>query len=56
MNPERRPMRGVIVKRVGTHVVLMLQGRQHFLDPHDAKALGEALAAESEEAANALRD
>lgn len=41
---ELRPTPHTTVKRVGVHIVLTLaDGRQQFLKPHDAKAIGEAL-------------
>ena len=45
---DLRPTPHTTVKRFGVHVVLTLaDGRQQFLKPHDAKAIGEALIAVS---------
>lgn len=43
MSREMMPVAGVLVKRIGVHVVLTMQGRQLFLSAHDAKAIGAAL-------------
>jgi hypothetical protein len=43
---ELRPTTHTLVKRVGRHVMLTLRdGRQTFLTPEEAKAIGEALIA-----------
>lgn len=43
MSKELRPTPGSIVKRIGVHVVLTIQGRQVFFQRHEAKAIGLAL-------------
>jgi REP element-mobilizing transposase RayT len=50
MNREVMPVAGVLVKRIGVHVVLTMQGRQMFLSAHDAKAIGAALVDVADEA------
>lgn len=52
MSDEQRPTPQTIVKVIGRHVVLTIQGRQMFFQRHEAKAIGLALVAAADETPN----